>query len=302
MDQKKAFKQKIRNTFGELGQRWLDSLDENIELYSKQWDLTDLRPVTNLTYNYVMMGKKCGHLQPVVLKLGVPNNEFMREMAYLAHYDGVSVPRLLASEADKGAMLMTRIMPGTSMMSYFPQDEEAALAITSKVIQQLQMKDKPINHDIFPSIETWHASLMQATASNTIPDSLLVSAKQLSMDLIATSTKQVLLHGDLHHDNLLLGPNEQWVAIDPKGIIGDPVYEVGAFIRNPVMDLRKQTNMQAILRRRIAAFAEYLDFEPQRMIQWSFVQAVLAACWSMEENSKSQAEHFMGFAKLLEKL
>lgn len=298
----KQFQINIHSTFGEQGERWLALLPKQIAHYIHLWELTDLIPVDNLTYNYVMLGKKHRYPEPVVLKLGVPNAELAREIAYLAHYQGEMVPKLLAEDVKNGAMLMERVVPGNTMTRYFPQDEEAALAITAQVIQRLQMVKTPIESDIYPRIETWHASLMQAIPSPTLPEKLVTSAKQLSIELIATQTDQVLLHGDLHHDNLLYKSDEQWLAIDPKGIIGDPIYEVGAFIRNPVINLRKQTNMQTILRRRIAAFAEYLSFDSARIVKWSFVQAVLAACWSMEENNKFHAEYFIECAKVLETL
>ena len=31
-----------------------------------------------------------------------------------------------------------------------------------------------------------------------------------------------MLHGDLHHDNVLTADREPWLAIDPHGVLGDP--------------------------------------------------------------------------------
>lgn len=302
MNQLKEFERNIKGTFGEQGIQWLEQLTLLVDKYAKRWELTDLKPVANLTYNYVLVGNKNGYPTPVVLKLGVPTVELWREMACLEYYNGVGVPRLLESDTLNGAMLLDRVMPGITLKTYFPQDEEASLAITARVIQQLQSVNISIEPHTFLSIEEWHVSLMNTQPSQTIPEEMLLKARALSNALISSQTTQVVLHADLHHDNVLLSKEEQWLAIDPKGIMGDPVYEVGAFIRNPVMDLRKQTNMQGILRRRVAAFAEYLSFEEQRIVQWSFVQAVLAACWSMEENNKSHAEYFIACAKLLQTL
>ncbi|HRE31362.1 MAG TPA: aminoglycoside phosphotransferase family protein, partial [Candidatus Berkiella sp.] len=138
-----------------------------------------------------------------------------------------------------------------------------------------------------------------ATASALIPEDILSEAQQLSEQLIATQTKTVLLHGDLHHDNILSGKNNTWFAIDPKGIIGDPAYEVGALIRNPIPQLLQQSDVKAIMRQRIAGLASILKLDPDRVIQWAFVQAVLAACWSIEENDKVGADYFVRCAKFL---
>lgn len=292
----KQLQQNIMGAHGDKGQQWLNTLPQLIAKYAERWELTAQKPVANLTYHYVMTARKDNHA--VVLKLGVPQSELLREMECLAHYNGNGAPKLLASDPENGAMLMDCVTPGTTLKSYFPHNEETSLAIVATVIAKLRQVNIP--HDlVFPNIERWHASLYQAKPSITIPEELLTSAQQLSRHLTATQAKPVLLHGDLHHDNILLGEQNQWFAIDPKGIIGEPAYELGAFIRNPLMELHQQTNSQAIVRRRIDAFAQYLDLDSQRIAQWSFVQAVLSACWSMEEHQVAHAEYAMRCALML---
>jgi streptomycin 6-kinase len=295
----KEFQQKIIGAHGDKGQQWLSTLPQLIARYEDYWELTSPKPVAHLSYNYVMTAFR--NNQPVVLKLGVPQSEFSREIGCLAHYEGDGAPKLLASDIKQGAMLMEQIIPGTTLKSYFPHDEEASLAITAKVIQQLHSA-KVLQDPEFPDIERWHASLNNTSFSSIIPEDLLTTAKQLSQHLIATQAEPVLLHADLHHDNILLDENDRWLAIDPKGIIGEPAYDLGAFIRNPFMELRQQTNKQAILKRRVEAFAEYLDLDRDRIVQWSFVQAVLSACWSMEEKNAQEAECAINIAKLLSRL
>ncbi len=41
--------------------------------------------------------------------------------------------------------------------------------------------------------------------------------------------------GDLHHENILAAERAPWLAIDPKGVIGEPAYEMGALLRNRLM-------------------------------------------------------------------
>jgi len=292
-------KKNVINAHGDKGQQWLDSLPQQIAKYAKQWELAALKPVDNMSYNYVLKATQNGH--PVVMKLGLPQAEFLREMECLAYYNGVGAPTLIANDTANGAMLMECMIPGTTLKRYFPQEEEASLAIAAAVIQQLQSVKIP-KDTLFPNIEQWHASLNATKPTENIPEELLTTAKELSKHLIATQTTTTLLHADLHHDNILLGEDEKWLAIDPKGIIGEPAYELGAFIRNPLMELRQQTNIKGILSRRADAFAQYLDLNRDRIVQWSFVQAVLSACWSMEENNMGNAESAINSAKLLSEL
>ncbi|MCS5709848.1 aminoglycoside phosphotransferase family protein [Candidatus Berkiella aquae] len=288
----------IVKVHGKVGEEWLASLNERVDHFAKIWGLTQLNALSPLTYHYVLSAHKKDYAQPVVLKLGVPNPELSREISALRQYHGKGAPLLIEHDAKQGALLMDAVVPGTTLKSYFPLHEAATLPIVAKVIQQLHLVKMPDSTD-FVTIQQWHRSLMLAKASTFIPEDILAQAQQLSEQLIATQTKTVLLHGDLHHDNILVGKNNTWLAIDPKGIIGDPTYEVGAFIRNPIPQLLQQSDAKAIMRQRIAGLASILKFDPDRVIQWAFVQAVLAACWSIEENDKASADYFMRCAKFL---
>jgi streptomycin 6-kinase len=92
-------------------------------------------------------------------------------------------------------------------------------------------------------------------------------AKEVVEQLFATSADPVLLHGDLHHFNILKHGSD-WVVIDPKGLTGDPAYEPCAFMRNPVRtSIDKPT-----LRARVIKFSEALGYPIERVWGWSFVQ------------------------------
>lgn len=101
-----------------------------------------------------------------------------------------------------------------------------------------------------------------------------MKARRVRDELISTDHKTVLLQGDLHHDNILKN-GDSWVVIDPKRFIGDSVYEVAAFIRNPIPDLLSSDGVLDIVNNRIISFAKILGYQNSRIINWCFVQAVL---------------------------
>ena len=101
--------------------------------------------------------------------------------------------------------------------------------------------------------------------------------------LLQTSEVDVLLHGDLHHDNILQN-GENWLGIDPKGVIGEATYEVAAFIRNPMPELLHHADTPNIILNRNTRFAEALELSERRILDWCFVQAVLAWVWALEDD------------------
>ncbi len=74
-----------------------------------------------------------------------------------------------------------------------------------------------------------------------------------------------MLHGDLHHDNILQNGN-YWVVIDPKGLIGEPAYEVSSFIRNSIPELLNHADAPNIIHNRVTRFAAALELPERRII------------------------------------
>jgi streptomycin 6-kinase len=92
------------------------------------------------------------------------------------------------------------------------------------------------------------------------------------------------LHGDLHHDNILVDGDNGWLAIDPKGVIGDPAYEAARFQHNPIPHFLAMDGPQQVARQRVEIMAPILQVDPARLLAWGFFDAMLSACWSVEDN------------------
>jgi streptomycin 6-kinase len=90
------------------------------------------------------------------------------------------------------------------------------------------------------------------------------------------------LHGDLHHYNVLFDSERGWVAIDPKGVVGEVEYEVGAALRNPC-ESSELFARSATVEKRLNQFASKLDLDFSRALRWAFSQAVLSAIWGVED-------------------
>lgn len=95
----------------------------------------------------------------------------------------------------------------------------------------------------------------------------------LSDRLLESSPDVCFLHGDLHHENIRLGP-AGWVMIDAKGLVGDPAYEPVAFLRNPLDSLATYPDLAGRARSRIDEFAAALDLDPWRIWAWALVDAL----------------------------
>lgn len=275
----KHFTEAVKSTWGDAGANWLRSLPDLVALFQEKWKLNNLRLSSHLSHNLILFAVQDG--LPVVLKLSLPRKDFEQEIKVLKIYDGRGVAKLLDFDLEKGGMLQEAILPGTHLKELFPEEEDQAISIAVDVMKRVHAVKLDSEASNLPKIESWLASLN--SNYQDIPNELLMKARTLTSDLIKSQDSPVLLHGDLHHDNILKS-KDHWVAIDPKGVIGEPAYEVGAFIRNPIPELLESKDIKKIIVKRFDCFSVLLRVDRQRLIDWSFVQAVLAACWAYEDN------------------
>lgn len=269
-----TFESNIISIYHERGKLWLQRLPQLVEKISSRLQLRDLREVSNLSNNYVLSGFQGN--KPIILKLS-PNSEALeREAVALKCFAGHSAVKTLAS--GEGMLLLERAVPGTPLKSLFPEKEREAHEIACKLMQKLWHVNMPENHS-FPHIKDWLSVLDKHWQ---IPSDTLQKARKLRDQVLQTCGPDILLHGDLHHDNILQN-GDSWVVIDPKGVIGDPTYEVAAFIRNPMPELLRSHNAVKMIQNRITRFANLFKLPPNRILDWCFVQAVLAWSWALED-------------------
>jgi streptomycin 6-kinase len=267
---------------GAAGVEWLNRVPAIIADCEKRWALSLLPPFAPLSYNYAAPAVRADGTA-VVVKACFPDRRFLAEAEALRRFVGRGAARLLAADPDQGVLLLERLQPGTPLGQV--EDDEEATSISARVMAQLW---RPVAQDHpFPSVADWATGLSRLRAlfggtTGPIPTRLVEQAESLLAALIASQAEQVLLHGDLHHDNVLAAGRQPWLAIDPKGVVGEPAYETGALLRNPAK-LLDEPRPERILARRVDQLAEQLGFDRERVRGWGLAQAVLAASWSVED-------------------
>jgi streptomycin 6-kinase len=279
-----AFSQCVKELHGPTGTEWLDLLPSTLDELAQRWSLTLSPPFEPLSYNYVMPALRADG-RPVVLKVGVPNPELSTEIEALRVFDGRGSVMLLEADPERGALLLECLEPGEALTIL--DDDEKATSIAVDVMQQL-WREVPTEHP-FPTVAKWAEGLKRLRRTfdggcGPFPEDLVEKAEASFKDLLADPHQSVLLHGDLHHGNILTAEREPWLSLDPKGIVGEAAYEVGAFLRNPMPQLLLQPDPDQLLARRVDQMAEGLGFDRERLLRWGIAQAVLSAWWSYEDH------------------
>jgi streptomycin 6-kinase len=121
-----------------------------------------------------------------------------------------------------------------------------------------------------------------ALGDRQIPEPLVSRAWKVYAELCASQGNTRLLHGDLQQSNVLFDRERGWVAVDPKGVVAETEYELGAALRNP-REAPELVAQPATIERRLGQFCARLSLDPARVIGWTFSQAVLSAIWDVED-------------------
>ncbi len=293
------FTQNILDLHAKKGGQWLNNLPDLIAEISEKWSLSVKQPFPNLSYNYVAPCV-CADGTQAVLKIGFGEEDsvIFSEAGFLKLLDGNGAVKLLRFDKDYCALLLERLIPGENLKRICQTDDEQATRIAIEIMRRLLCK--PPETGEFPTLKNWMNGLQTAAKVNFAPR-LVAKARNYFAELSDAPEQNLLLHGDLHHENILSAERESFLAIDPKGVIGDIGYEIGVFLNNQRRLIRTRQNLSQILAQRVEQFAQSFEIEPQKLRKWAFAQAVLSAWWVFEDTG-TFSEKWTTYADIWEEI
>jgi streptomycin 6-kinase len=211
------------------GAAWLDRLPALLAELAEQWNLELQPPYPGSNLAYVTRARHRG--QTVVLKVQWPHRECEHEAAALAHWDGNGAVRLLAHDVDRHAFLVEHCAPGTSLATCEPS---TALDTLVELLPRLWRPASAPFRPLAVEAAAWAAGLRDRweAAGRPCEERLVDAALAYLCDLPASQGEQVLVHQDLHGDNVLAAEREPWLVIDPKPLAGEREFAVAPIVRS----------------------------------------------------------------------
>ena len=211
----------------------------------------------------------------MVLKLVYPHRESDREVAALAEWDGDGATRLLDSDDELSALLLERCEPGTPLSD---EPAGAALTVIAGLLPRLWVEPKQSFRSLAEEARWWIGDL-QARADEyrrLNAQDLFDSAIDVLKSLSPTQGEQVLIHQDLHGDNILAARREPWLVIDPKPLIGEREFALAPIIRA----FEFEHSRRAVRYRRDFLCAD-LGLDRRRATGWAIAQTV---AWALDSD------------------
>jgi streptomycin 6-kinase len=248
------------------------------------WNLTpDGEPIATWGSRLLPVRRGC---EPAMLKIGLHAEEAFGGLL-LGWWDGCGAARLLAS--DDNAILIERAL-GTRSLSAFARDgrDDEATRILCDVVAELHApRGKPLPEALVP-LDVWFRDLEAVSGHGGI----LARAAAEARSLLAEPREITVLHGDIHHDNVLDFETRGWLAIDPKRLRGERAFDYANLFCNPDVGDRscRVAIRPDIFSRRLATVVERSGLERRRLLRWIIAWTGLSAMWFIEDGKSPDVD------------
>ena len=274
---------KITDIHGAAGVAWLAALPALMAETAARWSLTVQPPFPELSYNYVAPVVGPGG-EAWVLKASVPNRELTDEAAALRLFDGRGIVRLVAADTARGVLLLERALPGEPLKDV--ADDDRRVRVVAGLIDELP-RPLPAVHP-FRTIAHLARGLDRLRETfdggyGPFPPERVERGAALLRELAGGPPR--LIHGDMNPGNVLRATRAPWLAIDPKGYAGDPLFDAATFLNDPPRGLAPDA-LRRLQARRVALLAEALGRPRAAVLAWAEAHAVLSGWWSYEDHGR----------------
>lgn len=266
---------------GEKGAAWLDSLPKMIAYLQTELSIDVGEPFAAGEFNFVAPATRADGV-PLVLKIAPPyeDGEHLREAEFLRHRDGRGAVRLLDQRIDQRAILLERAIPGRNLAEIFGGAELEAVGPAVDLLRSIAQPPPPHLINV-KTVDDWFDGLRRFPTTEFPAD---YATKALDLyEHIRSNGPALYLHGDYHPANIVDARRSPYLAIDPKGVIGHVGYDIAVFLNNFHWWQETRDDIHERLDIAIRSFSDAFDIDPLDVRQWAFVQTVLGAWWSFED-------------------
>ncbi|MET4165737.1 MULTISPECIES: aminoglycoside phosphotransferase family protein [Gordonia] len=220
---------------------------------------------------------------PAVLKVAFDgDDEGAHEALGLHHWHGRGAVRMLRADPRRRAILLERL----TRRDLTTVDDDEACLVVAGLYGRLHIPAPGRLTPLTAHLERWLDDLAGIPRDAPVPRRFVEQALSLGRDFLAdAATVGVIVHGDLHHENVLADADGRWTAIDPSPMSGDAHYELAPMMWNR-LDTRA-SDVRYDIRRRFSTITDAANLDPDRARDWVIVRMILNAHWAIEDAERA---------------
>ncbi|MER7728579.1 aminoglycoside phosphotransferase family protein [Streptomyces sp. NPDC096323] len=272
----KEFAQSTVGREGETGAAWLAELPGIVAELMGRWECVPDGEVMHGGVGVIVpVRRRAG--EGAVLKVSFPHPGNVHEPDAFVAWGGRGAVLLHERDSERFAMLLERVQPLT-LADVEDGDEVAAVA--GRLNRRLAIRAPRGLPRLSEQSDAWERQLRSDAGEmkHVLPRQALDAAVATVREL-GRSQPDTLIHGDLHARNILRADREPWLAVDPKGYVGDPAYDGGTLLKSRALTLLEADDLRKAVRRVLDVFTEAAELDRERVQRWAQFHAVQAAFW-----------------------
>jgi len=214
-----------------------------------------------------------------IIKIPFENSDETHSKQILELFPEDLRPKILDSYHN--ATLLERITPGTTIESLAKKDDNQATLIICNLIKRIA-EITPRKSDKVRNIYKLSSGFDKYL--NSSDKNIVMTAQNIFKKLEQEAGPLKLLHGDLHHENILKNSKDDYIIIDPKGYLGEIEFEFAAMLRNPIKLPNLWLNEDQLKQRLEIIKQEFPQLNQDKIISYGFAVNILSATWMIEDN------------------
>ena len=183
---------------------------------------------------------------------------------------------------DESAQLL-EFIDGISLKEhFFKTSDESTLEILCQVLDRIH-RTNTVHQAPFKNMEIQISALKRRALQEK---GVYEEAYQTARKLIKNQKETLLLHGDIHHENILFSSHRGWVAIDPQPLIGERAYDFANSFFNPITNPSEAISKET-LSKRAHLISLHLNEPKEKILEYAFVHGALSSTWQKEDGENN---------------
>lgn len=255
----------------------------NIKVYSDKWALSSIKFIPSYSSNLLFTCYSRKYGKAILKFCNSSLTEMKSEYDTLLQYKGQRYCKVYAADIESGVMLEELIESGNPLRKQ--NSLEKRIAIFSSLYRNLHVQPNEINN--YSTYTDWVKNITEYMSHRLDCKEmylLMKKAYKIYLEITTIYSQEMLLHGDLHHDNILIEENGEYKIIDPKGVIGDPIFDIPRFILNEFDEIISSETYKKI-NRVISLLSIQLNIPNQILSKCLYIETAMGMCWCIEDGS-----------------
>lgn len=258
------------------------TMKERLQTASRTWGLTKVESIYVKEKSAVFRADST-RFGSAILKIGGDAVSLASEFSALTEMKEKACCQVYDFDDENVLLLEERISPGTALKQE-PGWERRAVTF-AQVFEAIHVAPRDAKR--YNSYLNWvkEASRSVQDHSNKQLAEGMCRAVDIAVKMFAKYPERVLLHGDLHHENIVRNVSGNYVVIDPKGVVGPPIFDIPRFLLNE-LDEREDSLERFHINRMIEKLSYLLGFPADDIYQLFFMEIMLANTWLYEDGEE----------------